>query len=390
MNDLQQGVVTLLKSAITGEKLSLPEEFSIEEAMPLIKKHYLYTMAYTGAVNCGISTGGAVMQQLFQRYLKELLVSERQMKEVSRICAAFDDAKIDYMPLKGCNMKGRYPKPELRTMGDADILIRMEQYDRTRPVMEQLGFTEGSQSDHELIWDSPALHLELHKRLISTDNADYYGYFGDGWRLASVRSGSRWSMTAEDEWVYLFTHFARHYRGAGIGCRHVVDLWVWMRTNPEADWNSIEGKLKDLRLLDFWHNVRRLIGCWFEDGEGDEITEFMSQFLMSNGSWGTETNLLLSMSLKKARAAGSLRTGRFRSWVTAIFPPASEIAPRYPILKRFPWLLPIVWPYRWIRAALFGRQTIRKRQKEMAATTVDQVSEYQQALNLVGLDFHFD
>jgi len=25
MNDLQQGVVTLLKSAITGEKLSLPE-----------------------------------------------------------------------------------------------------------------------------------------------------------------------------------------------------------------------------------------------------------------------------------------------------------------------------------------------------------------------------
>ena len=50
MNDLQQGVVTLLKSAITGEKLSLPEGFSIEEAMPLIKKHYLYTMAYTGAV----------------------------------------------------------------------------------------------------------------------------------------------------------------------------------------------------------------------------------------------------------------------------------------------------------------------------------------------------
>ena len=79
-----------------------------------------------------------------------------------------------------------------------------------------------------------------------------------------------------------------------------------------------------------------------------------------------------------------------RSWIRAFFPPAAEIAPRYPILKRFPWLLPIVWPYRWIRAALFGRQTIRKRQKEMAATTVDQVSEYQKALNLVGLDFYFE
>ena len=32
--------------------------------------------------------------------------------------------------------KKLYPKPELRVMGDADILIREEQYDKIKPVMD--------------------------------------------------------------------------------------------------------------------------------------------------------------------------------------------------------------------------------------------------------------
>ena len=35
---------------------------------------------------------------------------------------------IDYLPLKGYNLKKLYPKPELRTMGDADVLIRLADF----------------------------------------------------------------------------------------------------------------------------------------------------------------------------------------------------------------------------------------------------------------------
>lgn len=390
MNDIQRGVVTLLRSAVTGDRLNLPEGFSMEDALPLIKKHHMLTLAYAGAVNCGISSKDATMQQLFQSYLKKMLVSERQMRDVNRIFAAFDENGIDYMPLKGCKMKALYPKPELRIMGDADILIRTEQYDRIRSIMKDLGFTEGEESNHELIWKSDSLYLELHKRLIPSYNKDYYAYFGDGWQLGVIERGTRYTMESEDEWVYLFTHFAKHYRDGGIGCRHVVDLWVWLRNHPDLNWNAIEANLTKLQLLEFCGNIRRLLRVWFEGEAGDPVTDFISQFLFDSGSWGQETSRLLSASLKASKAAGSIASGRARSWLRAFFPSAREIAPRYPILKKFPWLLPLVWPYRWIRAALFGRDTIHRRQREMSVTTVDQVEQHRQALNYVGLDFHFE
>jgi hypothetical protein len=116
----------------------------------------------------------------------------------------------------------------------------------------------------------------------------------------------------------------------------------------------------------------------------------MTQFLFDSGSWGQETTRLLSASLKRSKSAGSIHSGRIKAWITAFFPSASEIAPRYPVLKRCPWLLPLVWPYRWIRAIFCAQDVIHRRKKEMAVTTENQVSQHQQALRVVGLDFHFE
>lgn len=390
MDQIQRGILSLLASAVTGEKRSLPEGFSLDEALPCIQKHHMLPLCYAGAVNCGISTSDPLMQKLFHSYLKAMLISERQMRDVNRIFDAFDQHQIDYMPLKGCKMKPLYPKPELRTMGDADILIRMDQYEIIRGIIASLGFEEKQETDHELIWMSSGLFLELHKRLIPSYNKDYFAYFGDGWQLGIAEQGTRYTMKPEDEWVYLFTHFAKHYRDGGIGCRHVVDLWVWLRHHPELNRKDVETKLEKLQLREFHDHMQRLLVCWFEDQRSDEITDLITQYIFDSGSWGQETTKLLSASLKRSKSAGSIRAGRVRAWVTAFFPPAKEIAPRYPVLQRFPWLLPLVWPYRWIRAVFFGRDTLRKRKLEMDITTENQVSQHQQALRVVGLDFNFE
>ena len=213
------------------------------------------------------------MMQLFQKYCRHLQISEAQLRQVKRICAAFEENGIDYLPLKGCRMKGLYPKPELRFMGDADILIRTEQYPAVIPIMEALGFAEGAESDHELHWKHPELNLELHKRLIPTYNQDFYRYFGDGWGRAIRCSGHGWEMKPEDEWIYLFLHFTKHFRDGGIGCRHVIDLWVYLRHHDHMDDSYIRAELKRLQLLEFHENMRRLLAVWFEEAKTDEKTE---------------------------------------------------------------------------------------------------------------------
>jgi len=247
MDIMQQGVITLLKSAVTGEKLDLPRGFDLAQAYPRIRAHHMTTLVYTGAVNCGIDRRLPVMQQLFQGYCRALQVCECQMHALNRVFAAFDAEGIDYLPMKGSMMRALYPRPELRMMGDADVLIRLEQYERIVPILQKLGFVEGPEGEHHYAWKSDALCLELHKTLFQLHILERFEYFRDAWPYAHAQIGTRYAMDEENTFAYLFTHFSKHYSGAGIGCRHVVDLWVYLRSHPHMD----EAKLDE--VLDPYH-----------------------------------------------------------------------------------------------------------------------------------------
>lgn len=377
-----------MKSAVTQTAQPLPEGFSLEEAYPLLKAHHITALGYDGAIRCGIAKEEAVMQKLFQDYYKCLLISRRQMAQVDRICETFAQYGIDHMPLKGCNMKKRYPLPELRMMGDADILIRVEQYDRIRPLLTELGFQEKHVSDHELVWENSSLFLELHKRVIPSYNLDMKEYYGDGWELAKLRQGSCYAMTKEDEWIYLFTHFAKHYRDGGIGCRHVVDLWVYLRTTEALDEGYVRAELQKLSLLEFYDNILRMIAEWFEDAAGNAVTEYLAEFIFASGSWGKMESRLLSRTLRDSGRSVLGFSGRLTYLWSTLFPSVFVLREKYRILKKAPWLLPVVWVIRPFYKLLFERDSLNKQEKNLELLTQENIQLRRQMLNYVGLDYH--
>ena len=64
MDITQQGVVTLIRSTINGEKLSLPEGFTPEAADELIRKQGLLPLVYQGAYLCGIDAHKKLLQDM--------------------------------------------------------------------------------------------------------------------------------------------------------------------------------------------------------------------------------------------------------------------------------------------------------------------------------------
>ena len=383
------GILTLLKSAIIQQKIALPEGFQLQDANDHINRHHIASLIYEGALLCNIPQNDIRLLQLFQKYCKALQVSERQLRELERIYNAFEENGIDYMPLKGCKMKALYPKPELRNMGDADILIRTEQYDKIRSVMQSLQFTEGEETVHELVWKSDALYLELHKHLIPSYNRDFYGYFGEGWARAKLLRGTQYTMTPEDEFIFLFTHFAKHYRDGGIGCRHVVDLWVYLRSHPELDLDYIQTELKKLQLLDFYRNIRRLISTWFEDQESDSRTDFLTEFIFASGSFGQIENRVLSRAVRDANHSVLGFSGKLLYlWQTA-FPGIKILREKYTILKKHPYMLPLVWLIRPFYKVLFEWRSLRQQQRNLAAFDEDGMENHQKMLHYVGLDYNF-
>ncbi len=389
----EQGILTLIKSALTGEKLPLPEEFNIEFALQIAKKHQIYGLIYYGAFNCGIDKKLPQMQELFISVYKNLVISEGQVYEIKNIVKAFDESEIDYMFLKGTLLKEMYPKKELRAMGDADILIKTEQYDKIKPVMQSLGFEEKTESDHELIWRKPQLLLELHKRLIPSYNKDYFAYFGDGWQLGKPNPDfpHRFEMTDEDQMIYLFTHFAKHYRDAGIGIRHVVDLYVYKNAHPHLNEEYIKEELEKLEIYEFYKNVLDTLDVWFGEEQGNEKTDYITNVIFGSGAFGDYRKSRISQTIKASATKKVNKNRKLRRMIQMTFPSKQTMSFHYPILEKrgFSFLLPFCWVLRLFTVLLFKRDRAKNFYKTMNSFSASDISDYEQTLRFVGLDFNF-
>lgn len=388
MDIIQQGIITLIKSAITGERLPLPENFSLDEAQILIQKHSLLPLAYQGALNCGFSVQTDIMRRWQLQYFQYLARSEKQRYAVEQVCAAFEDNGIDYMPLKGCNMKKLYPKPEMRVMGDADILIRVEQYDRIKPIMKQLKYEAERGAEHELVWNHPHLHLELHKCLIPKMDSDLRAYFGVGWEKAIKKEGHRYDLSVEDSYIHLFTHMTKHFRSTGIGLRQIVDLYVYQRAYPEMQKMLVEKVMAQLGLLKFYRNIGRLLTVWFEGAPADDVTELIAAYVFANGNWGSETNRIYSDTLRKSRkASGNIKV---RYVFRSLFPPLSVMKIRFPRLGKYVIAYPLCWVMRLLYGIFCAPKKVRNKIKLIGMITDEKAMDRQNSLRYMGLELQVD
>lgn len=385
-NDIQRGVISILYSALTREKNFLPEHFDFSEAVKIAKKHKIEVMFYYGALNCGFAQDDPLMQELFTLVCSNIAVSEQQMYLARKLFSSFDEQKVEYMPLKGILLKQIYPKPEMRAMGDADILIKTEQYKIIKPIMQELGYSEVTESDHEFVWKKQNMHIELHKRLVPSYNKDYYKYFGNGWHLAIKKTGTSYSMTDEDQMIYLFTHFAKHYRDAGIGIRHIIDLWVYRKNKPKMDESYIKKELKALQLYNFYLNVINTLSVWFDGKTADFKTDLITDTIFNSGVYGTTQAHILSGAVKISKSTNHVKTKKF---FMLAFLPYKNMCMKYPFVKKMPFLLPVMWVYRILIAIFFKSKNIKFQKKAIDFINNDKINGYQKSLNIVGLDFNF-
>ena len=384
MQVLQQGIITLIRSALNQQKMTLPQDFSLDEAIDLINKHHIQALCFEGATLCGIPMGSSPMQKLFHAYCNFAIVANRQDKAIEKLFKTLEDNGIDYIPLKGSRMRPLYPKPELRTMGDADILIRLEQYEAIVPLVLSLGYRYHSQTDHDYCWTSKDLFLELHHMLLAPDEVAFTPMQADGWSVAHPVIGCRWGMRIEDEWLYQFGHFTKHYSD-GIGIRHVADLWMFLKHHPQMDESYITQQLRKLRMEEFYSNVMGLIKLWFEDGPSNETLAFMNDYIFACGSWGTTQTHQLNDVVKGTTKNESIPRQFWRKLIKFLFPGREAVEQTFPVAAKHRWLyVPLLLArpvYRLFKERNIGKIWARTAKSYDTA----RVDEKRRQLELVGL-----
>lgn len=384
----QKGFITLVRAGVIGKGDELPEDFDVERIYDAARLHHLMGIVYKGAVLCGVDKSLPVMQKLFLGAIKEAAVHERQLHEYADLRNCFKENGIAYMPIKGILIKELYPEPALRYMNDVDILIHKSDYKEIEKILLEREYTFRCESDHEYIWvKKGTLNLELHKDLVASANEDFYEYLSDYWNRAHKRDDFEHYLSKEDEFIYLFCHFSKHYRLCGIGVKYLIDLWLYS-IKRKLDEEYVEKEFNKIGILEFYNNIKKVMKFWFEDGELDEKTEFITNYIIISGAYGTHENEIASLVLQKHKAKFGFGTmAKVKLFVMRTFPTLSIMKIHHKYLEKVPFLLPFSWVQRWINAIFNKRKNIARHFNDIKNIEDSRVEELSKQLEYVGLNF---
>ena len=351
--------------------------------------HNITNIIGYAAISDKYSMDEEIKQKFIKAVSENIRIDAVQEQKGKELFERFDKENIEYMPLKGINLKKLYPSGDLRKMTDMDILIKEDQRDAISEIMEDLGYEFRTESDHEIIYFSrPFVCVELHKRMVPTYNEDLYEYYGNGWKLAiSTESSGRYMLPKEDEFVYLIAHLAKHYRDAGIGIKHITDIWLYQTKVKGMDFDYIKKQLEKLNLTVFYKNISKVMECWFEGAEFDKLSVGITEFIFKSGVFGNIKTRAATSAMKENMDNNLENASRFK-YIRMFFPKMWYMKNVFPALETRPYLLPYYWIKRLIVGLLYKRGHIRYHVKKASSVDTDYMIKCGEHMKAVGLDVY--
>lgn len=393
LTDFEKNVISIIRCAMAKTPLELSQDVDFEQIYEYAQGAQVVPLLYYGLQDYPGFFDTVTGKKFFKSTMNYMMKSCEQLEELDKICLALDKAGVSYMKLKGSILKAHYEYPEMRTMSDADILVKVEEYDKLNRVCNEIGYFKTDESDHEYIFKSEdgRLTVEFHKWLIPSYNKDFYEYFGIGWDFAKKAEGknSEYEMSDEDFFVYIFTHFAKHYRDSGVGIKYITDFYLYKKLKPNLDFEYIDKAFKKLKIDKFWENVDRLLDVWFENGESNEVIDHMTVKMFGSYTYGLLSHNFMSDVLKRTNAGQSKKRIVLARFWKIIFVPYSGMKELYPVLKKAPVLLPFFWVFRWFHVLFCKRKNIRPNLSELKNVNDKDIEAHHNELTYVGLDYNF-
>ena len=228
-------------------------------------QHHKVTALMYPAIRSMDGVPEAVFNKVCGTAITVATASEAMLKEQRRILDLLEARQIPCAVLKGTSVAYLYPHPELRTIGDIDILVDEENLDEACKALQADGFAPSYTAEKHLCLQKGAAWVEMH-RMVSVFPESEKGRFTKRYMTDALRhtqvveiSGVRFPMLSDAyQIIGLLAHMEQHLATSGIGLRQVCD---WAVT-AHALRNCFDGEtlalLESCGLLRFARIMTRL------------------------------------------------------------------------------------------------------------------------------------
>ena len=321
MNQLTaEGVfLNTVAAVLNNEKPSaLPEGISADDVFELGSRRNMAPITFC-ALNLVMPKPVSDQWGEYQKqFLDDCMRSETQMSEYHKLVEYLCGNGVKIIPLKGCVMKELYPSPFFRAMADVDLLYEGVSTKKIAGLMEAFGYSAESleKSHHDVFYKEPCMNVELHRQLMD-DDSPYKPIFEHLFEraLPDEKIPNLYHLTPADLYIHVIAHAAKHFKN-----------------------QRFEEKIKTIAY------------AFFGDEQADVSALDMELFFPDRN---TEQP-------SPAGWAYMERGGKnqFLFFLHKIFFPYSRMCIMYPVLKKWPVLLPFAWIHRICDRLLHNRQSI--------------------------------
>ena len=337
-------LTAILRVAVFGENLPPDIEKkltadNLQSLFLLAQKHDLAHIVGEVLEKNSLLTDYPDIRQL---YLEQLNMATYRYKfmqyELDQLSRVLQEAKIDFVPLKGSVVRGYYPKPHMRTSCDIDILVKEADLDRAvQCLVSSLNYRSDKKGNHDVsLYSKIGVHIELHYRLNSTDYP-WDNVLEDVWDYTTLDEGCKYRLNDEMFYFYHLSHMASHFKAGGCGIRFFLDLRL-LNTHLHIDKGALATLLDRGGLTAFEEGVVALANWWFAHGERTILVENMQDYLVDAGMYGDVKNYV---AIEKSTKGGK------KHILSRIWLPYEKLKYQYPILQKHKILTPIYQVRRW-------------------------------------------
>lgn len=333
-------IIAAIRAQINGEKYEFSEDADFKKIHKLAERHKVTPLIAPLVIASDRATDDikAVFKKELFRCAARHAAQEKEAEELSELFIA---SGIKYCFLKGSKVSKYYDNPDMRFMLDMDVYIEPNKSEAVKEILVERGYKYDNYEDAKDAGyvKKPFLNFELHKALKYDYDKGYDYYKGAFQRMELSENNCTMNMTNEDFYVYILSHAAHHFESAGTGIKTIVDhFYLKRKLKPQCDASVLKKALEQTGLTTFNEKMDALAECWFGNGEGDDSVEETTDYIILSGVFGSQTNYYLSGIIR-----GEYTEKKSSYFLTRLFLPMHLMEKRYPVLKKLPFLLPVMW-----------------------------------------------
>ena len=348
-------LLELLRCALHDEIPSdKPAEASWQAVFQLAKRHSVSALAWQAVSRLPELIDPAVNEAWSTLNSKLIGKYFNQEHELDVLSSLFAEEKIPHMPVKSVWIRPFYPQPFEREMCDIDILIPEEDAALAHDIAINSGYTmleEATTSHNTEYVKKPCLVLELHTFMAPKESTKFSYYESIWQRVVPTDKPYHYSLTLEDQYIYLLAHSEKHYNLRGTGIRSYLDIFVFLNHyQNRLDRAYIETELKKLQIYEFAMTAESLAFSWFSK-ERPTLTEDamkMANYVLSGATYGRKNGIDENTLRALMKDGKSEKRAKVAFFMSIVFPSYKIMSGRFPSLTKVPLLLPLYWIWRWL------------------------------------------